>query len=83
MTRVIKIGGRPQNDPRLADAISSGWNGGDGRLVLVHGGGDEVSTLQAAFGETSTFVDGRRVKTRVVSPRGRKELEDALAPWLR
>jgi acetylglutamate kinase len=61
VTRVIKIGGRPQNDPRLADAISSGWNGGDGRLVLVHGGGDEVSTLQAAFGETSTFVDGRRV----------------------
>jgi len=28
-------------------------------------------------------VDGRRVKRRVVSPRGRKELEDALAPWLR
>lgn len=62
MTRVIKIGGRPQNDPRLGDAISSGWNGGgDGGLVLVHGGGDEVTTLQAALGETSTFVDGRRV----------------------
>jgi len=32
---------------------------------------------------TIVVVDGRRVKTRVVSPRGRKELEDALAPWLR
>jgi acetylglutamate kinase len=61
VTRVIKIGGRPQNDPRLADAISSGWNGGAGGLVLVHGGGDEVTTLQAALGETSAFVDGRRV----------------------
>jgi acetylglutamate kinase len=61
MTRVIKVGGRPQSDPRLADAIASGWNGADGGLVLVHGGGDEVTTLQAAFGETSAFVDGRRV----------------------
>jgi acetylglutamate kinase len=61
MTRVIKIGGRPQSDPRLAVAIASGWNGGEGQLVLVHGGGDEVTTLQAALGETSTFIDGRRV----------------------
>ena len=61
MTRVIKVGGRPQSDPRLAGAIASGWNRADGQLVLVHGGGDEVSTLQSAFGETSRFVDGRRV----------------------
>ena len=61
MTRVIKIGGRPQSDPRLGVAIASGWNGGEGQLVLVHGGGDEVTTLQAALGETSTFIDGRRV----------------------
>ncbi|HMA25540.1 MAG TPA: acetylglutamate kinase [Gemmatimonadaceae bacterium] len=61
MTRVIKVGGRPQSDPRLAGAIASGWNRGDGQLVLVHGGGDEISTLQSAFGETSRFVDGRRV----------------------
>jgi acetylglutamate kinase len=61
VTRVIKVGGRPQSDPRLAGAIASGWNRGDGQIVLVHGGGDEVSTLQSAFGETSRFVDGRRV----------------------
>jgi len=60
-TRVIKIGGRPQNDPRLASAIASGWNAGAGGLVLVHGGGDEVTSLQAALGTTSAFVDGRRV----------------------
>ena len=32
---------------------------------------------------TICVVDARRVKARVVSPRGRKELEEALAPWLR
>jgi len=32
---------------------------------------------------TVVVVDGRRVQRRVVAPRGRKELEEALAPWLR
>ncbi|HTE45908.1 MAG TPA: acetylglutamate kinase [Gemmatimonadaceae bacterium] len=63
MTRVIKVGGRPQSDPALAQAIASEWNRGAGRLVLVHGGGDEVSTLQTALGGTTKFVDGRRVTT--------------------
>ena len=68
MTRVIKIGGRPQSDPTLAGALASGWkhgngNGATGGLVLVHGGGDEVSTLQAALGGTAQFVNGRRVTT--------------------
>jgi acetylglutamate kinase len=61
MTRVIKVGGRPQSDPRLADALASGWDRGNGGLVLVHGGGDEVTTLQTALGGSTTFVDGRRV----------------------
>jgi acetylglutamate kinase len=65
MTRVIKIGGRPQSDPALASAIATGWaverlHGG---MVLVHGGGDEVSQLQNALGGSTTFVDGRRVTT--------------------
>jgi thioredoxin-like negative regulator of GroEL len=36
-------------------------------------------------GELPTIyvVDGRRVQARVVAPKGRKELEEALAPWLR
>ncbi len=61
MTRVIKVGGRPQSDPRLAGALALGWDRGNGGLVLVHGGGDEVTTLQAALGGSATFVDGRRV----------------------
>jgi len=32
---------------------------------------------------TIFVVEGRRVGARVVAPRGRKELEEALAPWLR
>src|SRR5262249_20288930 len=63
MTRVIKIGGRPQADPSLASILASGWARANGGLVLVHGGGDEVSTLQAALGGSSTFVNGRRVTT--------------------
>ncbi len=63
MTRVIKIGGRPQSDPSLATTLASGWSQTNGGLVLVHGGGDEVSTLQAALGGSTTFVNGRRVTT--------------------
>ena len=67
MTRVIKVGGRPQGDPALAGALASGWKRANGHenggLVLVHGGGDEVSMLQAALGGAARFVDGRRVTT--------------------
>ena len=61
MTRVVKIGGRPQSDPSLPAAIATAWRAHAGSLVLVHGGGDEVSALQTAFGVTATFVGGRRV----------------------
>ena len=32
---------------------------------------------------TICVVDGRRVQARVVAPKGRKQLEEALSPWLR
>jgi len=60
-TRVIKIGGRPQSDPSLPLRVAQLWNGGAMPLVIVHGGGDEVSTLQGALGLTPAFVGGRRV----------------------
>lgn len=56
MTRVIKIGGRPQSDPRLAKALAAAE-----KIVLVHGGGDEVSMLQKMYGTTAEFRDGLRV----------------------
>ena len=58
---VVKIGGRAQSDPALARALAAAWTAAPGSLVVVHGGGDEVSALQRALGATPTFVGGRRV----------------------
>lgn len=62
-TRVVKIGGRPQSDPLLLETLARSWNGAERPLVLVHGGGDEVTTLQGALGASAQFVGGRRVTT--------------------
>lgn len=63
MTRVLKVGGRPQADPTLAKLIAEAWDAFSGAMVLVHGGGDDVSALQQSLGIASQFVDGRRVTT--------------------
>jgi acetylglutamate kinase len=47
----------------LAGIVASCWSRDAGSVVLVHGGGDEVSALQSALGGGSTFVEGRRVTT--------------------
>ncbi|MBL8961174.1 MAG: acetylglutamate kinase [Gemmatimonadetes bacterium] len=59
MTRVIKIGGRAQGDAALAPALVAAHATGE-RLCVVHGGGDEVTTLQRALGQEPVFVNGRR-----------------------
>ena len=63
MTRVVKIGGRPQADPSLPALIAETWDAMSDPMVVVHGGGDEVSALQKAMGITAQFVDGKRVTT--------------------
>lgn len=63
MTRVLKIGGRPQSDPTLASLIAETWDALSSAMVLVHGGGDDVSALQKQMGIVAQFVDGRRVTT--------------------
>jgi len=62
MTRVLKIGGRAQADPSLASAIRAATTADP--VVVVHGGGDEVSALQRRLGVTPKFSGGRRVTTR-------------------
>jgi acetylglutamate kinase len=62
MTRVVKLGGRAQGDSRLEVELARAV-AGDARLVLVHGGGDEVSALQRRLGLEPRFVDGRRATT--------------------
>ncbi|HEU4563787.1 MAG TPA: hypothetical protein VFS05_04020, partial [Gemmatimonadaceae bacterium] len=59
--RVIKIGGRAQDDPRLAATIAAAWRAAPGSLCIVHGGGDEISALQRSLGIEPVFNGGRRV----------------------
>lgn len=61
MIRVLKIGGRAQNDPNLASAVHNA--AAENGIVVVHGGGDEVSALQRRMGMTPKFHGGRRVTT--------------------
>ena len=65
MTRVIKVGGRPQLDPSLPAALAAAHRAQPGSLVVVHGGGDEVSTLQRLYGAAAEFKGGRRVTSAV------------------
>lgn len=61
MTRVIKVGGRPQLDPALPRALAGAYAAVPGSLVVVHGGGDEVGTLQRLYGSEARFHGGRRI----------------------
>ncbi len=60
MRRVIKIGGRAQGDPQLIVQLAVATARGES-LVIVHGGGDEVSALQRRLGLEPQFRGGRRV----------------------
>ncbi|HEX3157850.1 MAG TPA: acetylglutamate kinase [Gemmatimonadaceae bacterium] len=61
MTRVVKLGGRAQQDPQLPAALALLCREWPGQVCLVHGGGDEVSQLQRRMGVEPRFVGGRRV----------------------
>ncbi|MEA2764508.1 MAG: acetylglutamate kinase [Gemmatimonadaceae bacterium] len=64
MTRVVKIGGRAQSDPRLFQLLGEAWNDSPTSLCVVHGGGDEVSSMQKALGRDVVFIGGRRVTSK-------------------
>lgn len=61
--RVIKLGGRTQRDPRLASVLAARVRDGE-KIVIVHGGGDQISELQRQAGREPQFIQGRRVTTR-------------------
>lgn len=63
---VVKLGGRTQSAAELPAALVALWHRTEGRLVIVHGGGDQISALQRARGEEPQFVGGRRVTTPLV-----------------
>jgi acetylglutamate kinase len=59
--RVIKIGGRAQGDARLMPLLRDAVATPGARVVVVHGGGDEVTALQRKMGVEPVFIGGRRV----------------------
>jgi acetylglutamate kinase len=61
--RVVKIGGRAQAAAALIPTLAATWRAAPGTLVVVHGGGDDVTALQRALGRDPVFIDGRRVTT--------------------
>lgn len=60
---VVKLGGRTQGDAALPVALAALWHHTNGRVVVVHGGGDQISALQRLRGEEPVFIGGRRVTT--------------------
>ncbi len=61
--KVLKLGGRIQSDPALIFALSAMWDAAPGSFCVVHGGGDEISSMQRALGREPSFVNGRRITT--------------------
>ena len=59
--RVVKLGGRAQGDLTLAEHLRAAAAVPGARLVVVHGGGDEVSALQRRLGVEPEFTGGRRI----------------------
>lgn len=64
MTRVIKLGGRAQGDPRIFTLLAQAWRKSEGSLCVIHGGGDEVSAMQRILGRKPEFIGGRRVTSK-------------------
>lgn len=62
---VVKLGGRTQADAALPQALAALCAAQPGQVVIVHGGGDQVSALQRLRGEEPVFIGGRRVTTDI------------------
>lgn len=58
---VIKIGGNDIDDPVFLDALAAVVRDYPDPLVIVHGGGKEITALQTALGITPRYVDGLRI----------------------
>lgn len=58
---VIKIGGNEIDDSTFLAELASTVRGLQAPVVIVHGGGKEISQLQQVMGITPQYVDGLRV----------------------
>lgn len=60
---VVKTGGHELDDAAWVDALAAAIAALPGRVVVVHGGGKEVSDLQRKLGAEPEWHDGLRVTT--------------------
>jgi acetylglutamate kinase len=60
-TIVIKISGHELDDPAILDGLAQVVRGLEEQVVIVHGGGKEITALQQALGIEPRYVDGLRV----------------------
>ena len=61
MTHVIKVGGNELDDPAFVEGLVGVVRQLAEPLVLVHGGGKEIRSLQERLGLEPQYVDGLRV----------------------
>ncbi|MGH7505166.1 MAG: acetylglutamate kinase, partial [Longimicrobiales bacterium] len=59
--RVIKVGGAALADAVWLDTLATAVTGSTTPLVLVHGGGPEITRLSARLGIDVSWSGGRRV----------------------
>jgi acetylglutamate kinase len=58
---VVKVGGNELDEPAFLDGLSAAVAGFSGPLVLVHGGGKEITAALGHYGVHSEFIGGLRV----------------------
>ncbi|NTW02235.1 MAG: acetylglutamate kinase [Oscillochloris sp.] len=58
---VVKVGGNELDDPAFLDGLCAAVAGFDGSIVLVHGGGKEITAALNHYGVPSEFIAGLRV----------------------
>jgi acetylglutamate kinase len=72
---VVKVGGNEVDDPCWVQRLARAVAGRGGHVIVVHGGGKEVSTLQRALGVEPEWKDG----LRVTSPEAMKAVSMVLS----
>ena len=58
---VVKVGGNELDDPAFLDKLSAAVMGFDKPMILVHGGGKEISAALKYYDVHSNFIGGLRV----------------------
>lgn len=58
---IVKVSGKELDDPIFLDSLCMALAHLDRPIILVHGGGKEISAAMEHYGQTVQFIDGLRV----------------------